>query len=312
MEVPSSVPLVSFKTQPADGAGGSGNPPRCSWDVATQLRCPTHRCCRDPVAPPPLVSGAPRRAPSSAAVGRGGVLVSAISAISVRRLSLVTWCPRGSGPALPPHTPCSQRAWPRGAQHGGGCEVAPLRQLALPCGVRQLAGFRAHGRPPPSADAGPARAPGAAGTARRSVRPAPFAFVFQFFVSPHLATFVLSVVPPVSVLAVLYGRYLRKLSKRTQDSLARATQVRALPGGASVPKVLPAPHAGPQGPGSLEHAAFSARGPPRRQGRPARHRHASVLTSTAPRGTRKLITRPERRVTPRTQNCGMPRTQNTA
>uniref|UniRef100_A0A8C5KQI5 ATP-binding cassette sub-family B member 10, mitochondrial n=1 Tax=Jaculus jaculus TaxID=51337 RepID=A0A8C5KQI5_JACJA len=47
----------------------------------------------------------------------------------------------------------------------------------------------------------------------------------MFFVSPNLATFVLSVVPPISILAVIYGRYLRKLSKSTQDSLAQATQL---------------------------------------------------------------------------------------
>uniref|UniRef100_A0A8C0Y2L9 ATP-binding cassette sub-family B member 10, mitochondrial n=1 Tax=Castor canadensis TaxID=51338 RepID=A0A8C0Y2L9_CASCN len=47
----------------------------------------------------------------------------------------------------------------------------------------------------------------------------------EFFVSPSLATFVLSVVPPISILAVIYGRYLRKLSKATQDSLAQATQL---------------------------------------------------------------------------------------
>ncbi|KAK2489337.1 hypothetical protein MC885_004421 [Smutsia gigantea] len=47
----------------------------------------------------------------------------------------------------------------------------------------------------------------------------------MFFVSPYLATFVLSVVPPISILAVLYGRYLRKLTKATQDSLAQATQL---------------------------------------------------------------------------------------
>ncbi|XP_053768904.1 ATP-binding cassette sub-family B member 10, mitochondrial isoform X2 [Desmodus rotundus] len=47
----------------------------------------------------------------------------------------------------------------------------------------------------------------------------------MFFVSPHLATFVLSVVPPISILAVIYGRYLRKLTKVTQDSLAQATQL---------------------------------------------------------------------------------------
>lgn len=43
--------------------------------------------------------------------------------------------------------------------------------------------------------------------------------------SPSLAAFVLSVVPPLAVLAVFYGRYLRKLTKMTQDSLAEATQV---------------------------------------------------------------------------------------
>lgn len=47
----------------------------------------------------------------------------------------------------------------------------------------------------------------------------------MFFVSPALATFVLSVVPPMSILAVVYGRYLRNLSKATQDSLAQATQL---------------------------------------------------------------------------------------
>ncbi|KAM5235025.1 ATP-binding cassette sub-family B member 10, mitochondrial [Ctenodactylus gundi] len=47
----------------------------------------------------------------------------------------------------------------------------------------------------------------------------------MFFVSPSLATLVLSVVPPMSILAVIYGRYLRKLSKATQDSLAQATQL---------------------------------------------------------------------------------------
>ncbi|XP_066239703.1 ATP-binding cassette sub-family B member 10, mitochondrial isoform X2 [Saccopteryx leptura] len=47
----------------------------------------------------------------------------------------------------------------------------------------------------------------------------------MFFVSPHLATFVLSVVPLISILAVIYGRYLRKLTKVTQNSLAQATQL---------------------------------------------------------------------------------------
>ncbi|XP_043820321.1 ATP-binding cassette sub-family B member 10, mitochondrial [Dromiciops gliroides] len=47
----------------------------------------------------------------------------------------------------------------------------------------------------------------------------------MFFVSPNLAAFVLGVVPPISILAVIYGRYLRKLTKMTQDSLAQATQL---------------------------------------------------------------------------------------
>ncbi|KAL0608809.1 ATP-binding cassette sub-family B member 10, mitochondrial [Plecturocebus cupreus] len=47
----------------------------------------------------------------------------------------------------------------------------------------------------------------------------------MFFVSPNLATFVLSLVPPVSITAVIYGRYLRKLTKVTQDSLAQTTQL---------------------------------------------------------------------------------------
>lgn len=52
---------------------------------------------------------------------------------------------------------------------------------------------------------------------------------FDSFLCPKLATFVLSVVPPVSIIAVLYGRYLRKLTESAQDSLAQATQVKAPP-----------------------------------------------------------------------------------
>ncbi|XP_063134237.1 ATP-binding cassette sub-family B member 10, mitochondrial isoform X1 [Rattus norvegicus] len=59
----------------------------------------------------------------------------------------------------------------------------------------------------------------------RAVAQASVGVGMMFFVSPSLATFVLSVVPPISVLAVIYGRYLRKLSKATQDSLAEATQL---------------------------------------------------------------------------------------
>ena len=35
----------------------------------------------------------------------------------------------------------------------------------------------------------------------------------------------LSIVPPVAAVAILYGRYIRKISKKTQDALANSTQV---------------------------------------------------------------------------------------
>ncbi|XP_058525542.1 ATP-binding cassette sub-family B member 10, mitochondrial isoform X1 [Ochotona princeps] len=59
----------------------------------------------------------------------------------------------------------------------------------------------------------------------RAVAQASFGIGMMFFISPSLATFVLSVVPPISILAVIYGRYLRKLTKVRQDSLAQATQL---------------------------------------------------------------------------------------
>ncbi|CAJ1048894.1 ATP-binding cassette sub-family B member 10%2C mitochondrial [Xyrichtys novacula] len=46
----------------------------------------------------------------------------------------------------------------------------------------------------------------------------------MFYISPSLAKFVLLIVPPLAALAVVYGRYLRSVSKRTQDALAQATQ----------------------------------------------------------------------------------------
>uniref|UniRef100_A0A8B9SGF7 ATP-binding cassette sub-family B member 10, mitochondrial n=1 Tax=Anas platyrhynchos TaxID=8839 RepID=A0A8B9SGF7_ANAPL len=49
----------------------------------------------------------------------------------------------------------------------------------------------------------------------------------MFFVSPSLAAFVLSIVPPLAVVAVIYGRYLRKLTKMTQDSLLEAIKLLA-------------------------------------------------------------------------------------
>nr|XP_056708579.1 ATP-binding cassette sub-family B member 10, mitochondrial [Euleptes europaea] len=59
----------------------------------------------------------------------------------------------------------------------------------------------------------------------RAVAQASVGVGMMFFVSPKLAMFVLSVVPPLAVIAVIYGRYLRKLTRMTQDSLADATQL---------------------------------------------------------------------------------------
>lgn len=49
-------------------------------------------------------------------------------------------------------------------------------------------------------------------------------FYLQFMMSPELAKVVLSVVPPVAVSAVVYGRYLRKITQKTQSALASSTQ----------------------------------------------------------------------------------------
>ncbi|XP_069787758.1 nuclear pore complex protein Nup133 isoform X3 [Narcine bancroftii] len=59
----------------------------------------------------------------------------------------------------------------------------------------------------------------------RAVGQASAGIGMMFWVSPQLAMFVLGVVPPVAVLAVFYGRYIRKLAGVTQDSLADATQL---------------------------------------------------------------------------------------
>lgn len=50
-------------------------------------------------------------------------------------------------------------------------------------------------------------------------------FVLQFYVSPKLTIVALSVVPPVFIVAIAYGRYIRRISKKVQDSLADSTQV---------------------------------------------------------------------------------------
>uniref|UniRef100_A0A671LBU1 ATP-binding cassette sub-family B member 10, mitochondrial n=1 Tax=Sinocyclocheilus anshuiensis TaxID=1608454 RepID=A0A671LBU1_9TELE len=47
----------------------------------------------------------------------------------------------------------------------------------------------------------------------------------MLYVSPSLAAFVLMVVPPIACLAVIFGKFLRSISRRTQDALAEATQL---------------------------------------------------------------------------------------
>ncbi|XP_019954344.2 ATP-binding cassette sub-family B member 10, mitochondrial [Paralichthys olivaceus] len=59
----------------------------------------------------------------------------------------------------------------------------------------------------------------------RAVTQAAAGVSMMFYVSPSLASFVLMIVPPLAGLAVGYGRYLRSISKRTQDALAQATQL---------------------------------------------------------------------------------------
>lgn len=45
----------------------------------------------------------------------------------------------------------------------------------------------------------------------------------MFYLSPPLTLLMLSVVPPLSLGAFFYGRYVRSLSKRTQDALGQLT-----------------------------------------------------------------------------------------
>ncbi|XP_070709563.1 ATP-binding cassette sub-family B member 10, mitochondrial [Pempheris klunzingeri] len=58
----------------------------------------------------------------------------------------------------------------------------------------------------------------------RAVAQAAAGVSMMFYVSPSLASFVLLIVPPLTGLAIVYGRYLRSISKRTQDALAQATE----------------------------------------------------------------------------------------
>ena len=45
------------------------------------------------------------------------------------------------------------------------------------------------------------------------------------YISPQLALIMLSIVPPVAAGAVVYGRFVRTISKQTQDALSDATKV---------------------------------------------------------------------------------------
>ncbi|XP_025831787.1 ATP-binding cassette sub-family B member 10, mitochondrial-like [Agrilus planipennis] len=47
----------------------------------------------------------------------------------------------------------------------------------------------------------------------------------MFYMSPKLALVSLTVVPPVAVIAIIYGRYVRNITKEVQDKLAAASQV---------------------------------------------------------------------------------------
>ncbi|KAF8963598.1 ATP-binding cassette transporter [Flammula alnicola] len=47
----------------------------------------------------------------------------------------------------------------------------------------------------------------------------------MFYVSPQLTVLMLTIVPPVSLGAVFYGRYLKKLSNKTQEAMGEMTKV---------------------------------------------------------------------------------------
>lgn len=53
-------------------------------------------------------------------------------------------------------------------------------------------------------------------------------FFLKVYVSTKLALFSLAVVPPVAAMSIIYGRYMRGITRRVQDSLASATEVTIL------------------------------------------------------------------------------------
>lgn len=51
-------------------------------------------------------------------------------------------------------------------------------------------------------------------------------FLFlKFYVSPKLAVVGLSIIPPIAIVAITYGRFVHKLTQQVNDALADATQV---------------------------------------------------------------------------------------
>lgn len=59
----------------------------------------------------------------------------------------------------------------------------------------------------------------------RSVAQAAVGIGMMVYMSPKLTVVVLGIVPPVFFFAFLYGRYVKKLTRQVQNSLANATQI---------------------------------------------------------------------------------------
>lgn len=59
----------------------------------------------------------------------------------------------------------------------------------------------------------------------RSLAQAGGSIGMMVYVSPKLTLIALGIVPPVAILSIYYGRYIKSLTKRTQESLADATAV---------------------------------------------------------------------------------------
>lgn len=59
----------------------------------------------------------------------------------------------------------------------------------------------------------------------RSIMQAGFGIGMMLYVSPFLAAIGLSIVPAVTIFAIVFGRYIKRLSKQVQDVLAEATDV---------------------------------------------------------------------------------------